>query len=263
MLIGNKNSYFCDMRELDILFRDEHVVVVNKPNKLLVHRSRESEDRMFALQIVRNQLDQKVYPAHRLDRATSGCLLFSLSPELDKVVKKEFQEHKTKKTYHVIVRGFLEEKEGTIAIPLKNPTSGNLQDSITHYKVLDECQMDIPVPNYTASRFSLVEVELETGRFHQIRKHFAKIRHYVIGDKRHGDTKYNKLVRMNFDLDYMFLHASKLEFTHPVSGDKKVIVAPMRRPFEKMLESLGWDFSLEEYYKDVEKSNNSTYIGIN
>lgn len=236
------------MRELDILYKDEQVVVVNKPNKLLVHRSRESEDRMFALQILRNQIDQKVYPAHRLDRATSGCLLFSLSPELDKIVKGEFQARQTKKTYHVIVRGFLEEKEGTINIPLKNPTTGVLQDAVTHYKVLMEKQMDIPVPNYTASRFSLVEVDLETGRFHQIRKHFAKIRHYVIGDKRHGDTKYNKMVRMNFDLDYMFLHASRLEFTHPLSGEKMVTVAPLRRPFLKMLDFMGWDFTLEKAF---------------
>lgn len=234
------------MRELDILYKDEHIVVVNKPNKLLVHRSRESEDRMFALQILRNQIDQKVYPAHRLDRATSGALLFSLSPELDKVVKKEFQERNTKKTYHVIVRGFLEEKEGTINIPLKNPKNDLLQEATTHYKVLAERQMDIPVPNYTASRFSLLEVDLETGRFHQIRKHFAKIRHYVIGDKRHGDTKYNKLVRMNFDLDYMFLHASHLEFRHPVTQEKIKVTAPLRRPFVKMLDFMEWDFNLNK-----------------
>lgn len=233
------------MKELDIIFKDEHVAVVNKPNKLLVHRSRESQDRMFALQILRNQIDTKVYPAHRLDRGTSGALLFSLNPEIDKIIKKQFHNHETKKTYHVIVRGFLENKSGTIDIPLINPTSKNLQEAITHYKVIAEKQLDVAVPDYVTSRFSLVEVDLETGRTHQIRRHFAKLRHYVIGDKRHGDTKYNKMVRMNFDLDYMFLHASHLEFTHPVSGERIKTTAPLRRPFSKMLDILGWELDLE------------------
>ena len=173
---------------LDILFRDEYLIAINKPHGLLVHRSAIAADvEEFALQLLRDQIGQKVNPVHRLDRKTSGVLLFAFDKKTEIEMQKQFAENKVKKTYLSIVRGHTEEN-GSIDYPLRKE-NGALQDAFTTYKTLNRTELDVPFGKHPTSRYSLIEATPTTGRMHQLRKHFAHIFHPIIGDRTHGCNK--------------------------------------------------------------------------
>jgi tRNA pseudouridine65 synthase len=223
---------------LDILFQDEYLVAINKPHGLLVHQSsiaRDAEE--FALQLLRDQLNQKVFPAHRLDRKTGGVLLFSLSKEVDKLMQQQFQDNRVHKKYLALVRGHTPDDE-EIDYPLRKE-NGTLQDAFTRYKTLARAELNVPFGSHPTSRYSLVEAKPETGRMHQLRKHFAHIFHPIIGDRTHGCNKQNKLFKEKWELDTMLLHASQLAFEHPVNGMQVLIEAPLQPEFLRMLELMG------------------------
>ncbi len=218
--------------EIEIIYEDEALIAINKPHGLLVHRSRIAADaNFFALQLVRDKINQRVYPVHRIDRKTSGVLLFTKSKESLKHLQRIFSERKVEKTYLSIVRGFLE-PEGEIDYPL---TEGNkTQEATTAYKVIKEFELNIPFGKFQTSRYSLLEITPETGRFHQIRKHMAHIYHPIIGDRPHGCNKQNKLWKEQFQMTSMLLHAQKLEFNYP-EGNPISIEAKMSSEFERVL----------------------------
>ena len=154
--------------KLEIIYQDDYLVAINKPPGLLVHRTRIAMDAdLFALQILRDQIGQHVYPIHRLDRKTSGVLLFGLNEEIHKTMQQAFAGKQIKKTYLAIVRGYTEET-GTIDYPLRKE-NGGLQDAITAYRTLDRTEIDLPFGKHATSRYSLVEVHPETGRQHPAR----------------------------------------------------------------------------------------------
>ncbi len=218
---------------LDIIFQDECIVAINKPNGLLVHRSYiASQEDTFALQLLRDQLKLKVYPIHRLDRKTSGVLLFALSSEIAKIVQHHLQEGQIEKQYLAIVRGFF---PNTINVdyPLTNDR-GKTQEAITHFKLIKKVELPIPFGKHLTSRYSFIEATPETGRQHQIRKHLNHLRHPIIGDRPHGCNKQNRLFKERWNLTTMLLHANKLAFPHPVSEEKISIDAPFPSVFEKM-----------------------------
>lgn len=184
----------------------------------MVHKSRIARDATeFALQRLRNQLDQHVFPCHRLDRKTSGILLFALSKEANSLMSAAFHERKVSKHYKAIVRGFTEDK-ATIDYGLTSE-SGIKQDAVTHYKTLKRYEINLPSGKHSTSRYSLIAVTPETGRMHQIRKHMAHIFHPILGDRPHGCNKQNKLWKEKFGMTTMMLHASNLSFTHPLKGE--------------------------------------------
>ena len=223
---------------LPILYQDEHLVAINKPHNLLVHRSSiAAEESVFALQLLRDQLGCWVSPCHRLDRKTSGVLLFALSTDVDKEIKKQFENHAVRKKYLALVRGFLPES-GTADRPLEKE-KGGFQDAITHFRCLQQVELDIEVSRYPKSRYSLAEITPETGRMHQIRRHFAQLRHYLIGDKTYGECKHNKMFEQKFGLNTMLLHASELSFIHPITGENMYIEAPMNDEFRRILSEIG------------------------
>jgi tRNA pseudouridine65 synthase len=223
---------------LQILYQDEHIVAINKPHNLLVHRSPIAvEETVFALQILRDQLNCWVNPCHRIDRKTGGVLLFSLSKEADRAMQMKFENREMDKKYLALVRGFLPE-EGTTNRPLEN-ANGVLKEAITHYRCLQQVELDIEVSRYPKSRYSLAEIIPETGRTHQIRRHFAQMRHYLIGDKTHGDCKHNKMFEERFELNTMLLHARELTFEHPFIKEKIKIIAPLQKDFSGILEKVG------------------------
>jgi len=225
---------------LDILFHDEHLVAINKPHGLLVHQSsiaRDAEE--FALQLLRDQLGVKVFPSHRLDRKTGGVLLFALSKDVDKLMQQQFQDNRVNKKYLAIVRGHTPDEE-EIDYPLRKE-NGTLQEALTRYKTLARTELDVPLGNHPTSRYSLVEAKPETGRMHQLRKHFAHIFHPIIGDRTHGCNKQNKLFKEKWELDTMLLHASELWFTHPVTSVPVHIQAPLQPEFLRMMECLNLD----------------------
>lgn len=229
---------------LDILYRDEFLIAVNKPHGLLVHRSSIAADTSeFALQILRDQICQSVYPAHRLDRKTGGVLLFSLDKETDKLIQPYFAEKKIDKEYLAILRGYCPEN-GTIDYPLAKE-NGTVQEAVTHYERLAIAEIELPQGKFQTSRYSLVRANPETGRMHQLRKHFAHIMHPIIGDRPHGCNKQNKVWKEKYNMDTMLLHASKLVFIHPHTKQEICIVAPIQSEFIRVLNLLGLNINPE------------------
>ncbi|KAB7732591.1 pseudouridylate synthase [Rudanella paleaurantiibacter] len=227
---------------LPILYQTETLVAVNKPHGLLVHRSPIASDvSEFAVQILRDQLGQRVYPVHRLDRKTGGVLLFALTEAMNSAMQVQFAEGQVDKTYLAIVRGYTPDTQ-TIDYPLRrdddNGRPGPLQEAVTHLRTLRRTEIPLAHGKHTTSRYSLVELTPTTGRMHQLRKHMAHIMHPIIGDRPHGCNKQNKLFLEQFGMNTMLLHASRIEFRHPDTGESVAIEAPIQAEFARMLQTL-------------------------
>jgi tRNA pseudouridine65 synthase len=222
-----------------ILFEDDDFIAINKPTGILVHRTRISEDTQFVLQLLRKQIGQRIYPIHRLDRGTSGVLIFGKSSEAASWLSCLFRAHEVKKEYLAIIRGFVADAD-RIDYPLAKEKWLEKKEAITDYQKIDQVEINVPISRYVTARYSLVNAQPQTGRRHQIRRHFAHIRHPVIGDKRHGDVKHNKHWQQSFDIKRMLLHAHKLDFIHPKSNQKIEIIADLDLEFRRALELLNF-----------------------
>jgi tRNA pseudouridine65 synthase len=221
--------------QLEILYQDDRLVAINKPHGLLVHKSPIAADASeFAVQVLRDQLGQKVYPVHRLDRKTSGVLLFALDPEMNSLMQTAFMERKIDKTYLALVRGFTP-ASGSIDDPLTDDR-GRSFEALTHYSTIQRFEIPVPFGKHSTSRYSLVEVKPETGRMHQIRKHFAHILHPIIGDRPHGCNKQNKLFLEKWNMNTMLLHARELRFVHPLSMIEINMEAELSNDFQRTLD---------------------------
>ncbi len=205
------------MALLDILYRDEHIVAINKPDALLVHRTRLAGDTVAALQLLRDQINRAVYPAHRLDRATSGVLLFALDAETAARLTTAFTERRVRKRYRAIVRGITPE-QGEIDHPIIDPDDPVPREAQSQFKRIETVRLDGEVEGRPA-QYSLVEVEPVTGRRHQIRRHLKHIHHPIIGDTTYGRGAHNRFFRDRFGVYRLLLHARSLELAHPITGD--------------------------------------------
>ena len=233
------------MPDLEILYQDYSIVAINKPHGLLVHRTKMANDATeFALQKLRDQLEQPVYPAHRIDRKTGGILLFALNEQVNKQLQVLFSERKMTKTYLAIVRGYSEDK-GEIDYPLLSE-SGKSQESFTSYQTLNRAELNVPFGLHNTSRYSLIEVKPETGRMHQIRKHLAHIFHPIIADRAHGCNKQNRLFKEKWNMDTMLLHASELSFHHPINSERIEIKASVHLEFSRMMELMNFKKRLKK-----------------
>ncbi len=226
------------MSPLPILYQSPDLVAINKPHGLLVHRSPMARDASeFAVQRLRDQLGQRVWPVHRLDRKTGGVLLFALSEAMNSAMQRQFMEGRVQKKYLAIVRGYTPDQQ-TIDYALRHPDTGVVQEALTHLKTLKRAEIPLPFGKYATSRYSLVELMPATGRMHQLRKHMAHILHPIIGDRPHGCNKQNKLFLEQFGMNTMLLHAQQLRFTQPETTDEITITAPVQAEFARMLEVL-------------------------
>ncbi len=234
---------------LPILYQDQHIVVIDKPSGLLVHRSLiDKHETRFALQMTRDQIGQYVYPVHRLDKPTSGVLVMALSPDIATELTEQFSQKHITKTYIALVRGHTSES-GTINYALKEEldkmTDSQAQQdkpaqtAITHYKTLWKTEVSVPVGRYPTARYSLLELTPETGRKHQIRRHMKHIFHPIVGDTTHGDGKHNAMFRERFGLDRLLLVAKEINFQHPVTGENIQLQASLGDMFEDVLRGLG------------------------
>jgi tRNA pseudouridine65 synthase len=224
-------------KTLEILYQDEYMVVINKPNGLLVHRSSIANDAdEFAVQLLRDQIGQFVYPVHRLDRKTSGVLVFALDKETTRLLQAEMQQKQTQKEYHAIVRGYFPEKV-KVDYALTND-KGKVQEAITRFERLKTTEIEVPLGKYPTSRYSLIKAFPQTGRMHQIRKHCNHLRHPIVGDRPHGCNKQNRLFKERWNLIRMLLHAKKITIFHPFSKEKLTIEASFPREFLRMQEVL-------------------------
>lgn len=225
--------------ELEIVYRDEYIVAINKPHGLLVHKSFIAADATeFAVQMLRDQIGQHVTPVHRLDRKTSGVLLFALNAEVNRALNIQFDRGEPSKTYWALVRGFTADSE-TIDYPLMKE-NGQMQEAVTEYKTLQRVEIPVALGKHQTQRYSLVEVKPQTGRMHQIRKHFDHIRHPIIGDRPYGCNKQNKLFLERWNMKTMLLHASELTFQHPISGENLSIRASIHSEFQRSIQFLGF-----------------------
>lgn len=228
--------------ELKILYQDDDLVAIDKPAGLLVHRSWiASEARQFAMQMLRDQLGQYVYPVHRLDRPTSGILLFALNPETARKMSDRFASREVRKLYHAVVRGYVSE-HGQINYALKEEhdkiadkqadADKAAQSALTDFMGLRRVELPYKVSKqHETSRFSLVQLSPKTGRKHQLRRHMAHIRHPIIGDTNHGDGRQNAFFREHYGIRRLLLCASGLEFNHPNSGKEINIRLPIPDTF--------------------------------
>lgn len=236
--------------ELTILYQDQYLVAIDKPAGLFVHRSfLDKDEKYFALQLLRDHLGQYVYPVHRLDKPTSGVLLFALSEEVARKINIAFQEKAIKKIYYALTRGHLEGK-GRIEHPIKIKLDKigdkfankeqEAKEAITDYQSIATASLPIAVGKYTSVRYSLIKVSPQTGRRHQIRRHLAHLRHPIIGDVNYGDNKQNPFFYQHFEIKRLMLHAQSLSFIHPISAREITIKATFDEQWEKVFQKLSW-----------------------
>lgn len=236
---------------LEILYQDELLVAVNKPSGLLVHRSMiDRHATEFAMQILRDQLGQHVFPLHRLDRPTSGVLLFALSSDTARSMAVQFEQQTVQKTYQAIVRGYGPE-QGVLDYPLKEQLDKivdkkarqdkDAQDAVTEYLRLKTAEVPYPVGRYSSARFSLMQLHPKTGRKHQLRRHMAHLRHPIVGDTTHGDGKQNRFMREQYGLHTLALCCTNMTFNQPVSGEKISVNASLPEDFRAVCQQLGWE----------------------
>jgi len=224
---------------LEIIYQDDNLIAINKPHGLLVHRSSIAADaEEFALQMLRDQIGKKVNPTHRIDRKTGGVLLFAFDKPTEIAMQQAFMENRVSKKYLAIVRGYTPD-ELEVDYPLRKE-NGTLQDALTRFTTLKRAELDVPLGKHPTSRYSLIEATPQTGRMHQLRKHFAHIFHPIIGDRTHGCNKQNKLFKETWEMETMLLHASELSFTHPLSEELVVINAELQPEFVRTINLMGW-----------------------
>lgn len=241
---------------LEILYQDEWLVAVNKPAGWLVHRSwLDRNEKVFVMQTVRDQIGQHVFTVHRLDRPTSGVLLMGLSSEVGRLLSLQFEHHQIQKTYHAVLRGWLESSD-TLDYPLmeerdkiadKFASEERIaQPAVTDYRALATAEMPLPVGRYPTARYSLVELSPKTGRKHQLRRHMSHLRHPIIGDSAHGDLKQNRGAAAHFGANRLMLHASSLSLTHPITGEPLMIRAGLDSVWQNLMNHFGWQNLISE-----------------
>ena len=224
---------------LEIVYQDDHLIAINKPHGLLVHRSSIATDaKEFALQLLRDQIGKYVSPVHRLDRKTGGLLLFAFNKDAEIAMHQQFQNSAVKKKYLAIVRGYAPDSQ-EIDYPLAKE-NGNMQEAFTAFVTLKRAELNIPLGQHPTSRYSLVEATPTTGRMHQLRRHFAHIFYPIIGDRKHGCNKQNRFFKEQWEMTTMLLHASELEFTHPVTNEHIHLKASLNDEFNRVMELMNW-----------------------
>jgi len=237
-----------DNLPLNILYQDDHIVAIDKPPGMLVHRSPiDKHETVFAVQTLRDQLGKHVFPAHRLDRPTSGVLLFSFNSDIAAALGKQMMEKQIGKTYHALVRGFvhnsgmidyaLKYRYDKIADKHKRPQQAP-QTATTLYDSIQQFEVPEPVGKYQSARYTLVRLSPSTGRKHQLRRHLVHIRHPIIGDTTHGDGKQNKFAKTHFNFANLALSCTQMGFMHPVSRKWITVNGEMHAEMRRLLEAL-------------------------
>src|SRR5690606_27731368 len=225
---------------LEVLYRDENLIAINKPHGLLVHRSSIAKDATeFAWQKLKQQIGRHVSPVHRLDRKTSGILLFAMDKDTEIAMHKQFMNNQVTKKYLAILRGYAP-SEMKIDYPLMKE-NGMMQEAITYFKTLQYAELPYALGKHSTSRYSLVEASPATGRMHQLRRHFAHIFYPIIGDRKHGCNKQNRFFKEQWDMTTMLLHASELSFDHPATGQRIDIQAEVSKEFLGVMGLMGWN----------------------
>ncbi len=229
---------------LTVLYRDDNYVAIDKPPGLIVHRSPlVPPDTPAALQRLRDQLGQHIFPIHRLDRPTSGVLVFGLNAEAAGALAGQFAARTPTKRYLAIVRGWPLEHI-VLDHPLRaldSPPHKNLPlEAITEFTRIAQTSLPVPVDSYPERRYALVLAQPRTGRRHQIRRHLKHLSHPIVGDVRHGKGTHNRFFREHFAVHRLLLAAISLAFDHPITGERVTINAPPGEAFTRICDAFAW-----------------------
>ena len=237
---------------VEVIYQDDHLIAINKPSGLLVHRSEiDRHETQFALQLVRNHLGQRVYPVHRLDKPTSGVLLFARSSDIASLMVEQWRQQSVNKRYLAIVRGYMPavtELDKALVPPVdkyaRHERIKPAQEARTDFYCLDTIELPIAIDKYPQSRYSLVEALPHTGRKHQIRRHLKHLSHPIIGDARYGKGRHSRYFRDHFNAGRLLLHAWQLSFQHPLSQQNIVLEAPLDECWQALIGRFNWQQSL-------------------
>lgn len=233
---------------LPILYQDDRLVAIHKPAGLLVHRSDiDRHETRFAVQLLRDQIGRRVQPVHRLDKGTSGVLLFALDAETARCVGRQFEANAVGKTYLAVVRGWPAES-GVIDAPLlrrhddygRAAAQPQAQAAITRYRRLAMIELPCAVEGYPTSRYALLELEPLSGRRHQLRRHLANVAHPIIGDATYGRGRHNRFFQREFGCRRLLLACTELRLRHP-RGEEIQIRAAVGGEFAALLARFGWN----------------------
>jgi len=230
---------------IEVLYRDEYIAVVNKPAGLMAHASalaRGEDD--FLHDRLREQFGCKIFLIHRLDRATSGCLLVAFDNQSASTLGKQFMTREVEKNYLAICRGWPDESF-TVDYDLDGgPGKPDKKPAITEFKRLACAEIEVASAHHESSRYALMQCTPYTGRFRQIRRHLKHLSHHLIGDTSHGDGRHNRQFRM-MGIHRMLLHAWELSFLHPVNSQAMRITAKWDAEYEKAMQKMGWQLATE------------------
>lgn len=226
---------------MDVLYRDEWLAVVNKPAGLMAHDSALARGETdFAADRLRELFGTRIHLIHRLDRATSGCLLLAFERDAAGELGKQLMSHAVRKRYLALCRGWPAEAEFTVEHALDGgPGKPQKKPAITRFRRLETGELAQPAAGFDTSRYALLEAEPQTGRFRQIRRHLKHLSHHLIGDTSHGDGRRNRDFRA-LGVHRMMLHAWRLEFVHPRSGANLTAEAPLDAAWQRVLGLFGW-----------------------
>ena len=232
---------------LSVLFRDERYVAVNKPAGLLLHRSPiDARETRFLVQLLRDQLGQRVFPVHRLDKPTQGVVILALDSEAAAALQARFRDSEVDKEYLAVIRGHLLQAI-TVDHPLADPDDAQARHrvpprrpAVTRIRPRNTMELPYPVRPHRSARYSLVECVPVTGRRHQIRRHLKHLRHPIVGDANYGDGPHNRLFRDQLGIPGLLLAATRLTFEHPYSGEQVSIHAPLLSPMREALQLPAW-----------------------
>ena len=230
---------------LTVLYRDEQLVAIDKPSGLLVHRSDvDRHETRFAVQLLRDQIGRRVHPVHRLDRGTSGVLLFALDVESARSLGRQFEAGEVAKRYLAVVRGWPPEtgridhaltRDAEDRAPAATP-----QEACTLFRRLATVELPHAVDRFPTSRYALVGLEPRTGRHHQLRRHMKYIAHPIIGDATHGKGVHNRFFAAEFGASRLLLACVGLDIRHPASGAPVTLRAAPGDAFATVLQRCGW-----------------------
>ena len=223
--------------ELALLYEDEAILAINKASGLLVHRGW-GNDPVVAADLVREYLGRPAHTVHRIDRGTSGVLLFATSPKAARALSEAFANQAVSKEYIALVRGHTPDR-GLIDHAISRQKGGPPVAAQTQFERIWTWTAKDAQSATLNLRSSLVFARPKHGRLHQIRRHFKHLSHPLIGDTLYGKGAQNRYYRQRFNFRRLALHANKIKFIHPLRGEHLEIRAPLPEDFCDALRRMG------------------------
>ena len=225
------------MNQIPIIYSDDHLVVVEKPAGLPVHKNDFMQhDAPYLTKLLGEITGKWIFNVHRLDSKTSGLMVLAFSSEMARELTLQFERKEVEKKYLAVVQGM--PGAGTFSEKvLVKKKSRFRKPAVTHYKTLETVETNISYKDKSDIKLSLVEMIPETGRWHQLRQHFAKNRFDIVGHTHHGDFTLNKIIAEKTNVNRLLLHASYLEFSHPQHHKRISYVSVVPEEFRLVLEA--------------------------